>query len=335
MDMIAEAQQLAGWMPIRVKWNGPEPLIDWCRVDGERFTEPFFDHTIERLLQMPFNLMFRRLTDVAALETAANGLETIRPTGFIFHVSRCGSTLVSRMLASLPQNVAISEASPIDWMIRADIRRPGISDDERVAWIRSMILAMAQKRSPEVANFFVKFDAWHILYFELIERAFSDVPWIFLYREPVEVLVSHQKQRGAATIPGIVEHRANGSGINDALTAPLEEYPARVLGRIMDAAVKFADRPNGMMVNYRELPTFVTAELPRHFSVNFSEGDLAAMAAAAGKNAKNPKLEFVPDTEEKRAEATDEMREYAGKYMMPAYETLEKAAAARAAAVKR
>lgn len=333
MDLITDAQQLNGWMPIRVKWNGPDPLIDWCRVDGERFAEPFFDHTIERLLQRPFNMMFRRLTDVTALETAANGLETIRPTGFIFHVSRCGSTLVSRMLASLPQNVAISEASPIDWMIRADVRRPEVTDEERVAWIRSMILAMAQKRMPEAANFFVKFDAWHMLYFELIERAFPDVPWIFLYREPAEVLVSHQKQRGAATIPGIIEHRAQGLGINDALTASLEEYPARVLGRILDAAVKYADRPNGMMVNYRELPSFVTDELPRHFGVEFSGEDLAAIDAAAGMNAKNPKLEFVPDTEEKRAEATDEIRQYAEKYMTPAYEKLEKAAAARAATV--
>ncbi len=333
MDMITDAQQLAGWMPIRVKWNGAEPMIDWCRVDGERFTEPFFDHTIERLLQRPFNLMFRRLTDVAALETAANGLKTIRPTGFIFHVSRCGSTLVSRMLASLPQNVAISEASPIDWMIRADVRRPDISADERVAWIRSMILAMAQKRTPEAANFFVKFDAWHMLYFELIERAFPDVPWIFLYREPVEVLVSHQKQRGAATIPGIIEHRAQGLGINDALTAPLEEYPARVLGRIMDAAVRYVDRPNGLTVNYRELPGFVTDELLHHFGVELSDEDLAVMNAAASRNAKNPKLEFVADTDEKRAEATGEMRQYADKYMMPAYEILEKAAAARVANV--
>ena len=35
--------------------------------------------------------------------------EPIEPTGFIFHESRVGSTLVANMLASIPANLVYSE----------------------------------------------------------------------------------------------------------------------------------------------------------------------------------------------------------------------------------
>ena len=44
------------------------------------------------------------LLDQAAAEPG------IDPTGFIFHLARCGSTLVSQMLAALPEHIVLSEA---------------------------------------------------------------------------------------------------------------------------------------------------------------------------------------------------------------------------------
>ncbi len=326
MDLITDAEQLKGWMPINVKWHGEDPTIDWCRVDDERFTEPFFSDTIERVLRRPFNLMFRLETDVDALKVAATALETITPTGFIFHISRCGSTLVSRMLGSLAQNVVMSESPPLDWMIRADVRRPGVTEDQNIAWIRWMVAALAQKRSPEAEHFFVKFDGWHTLYFDLIEKAFPDVPWIFLYRDPVEVLVSHERQRGAGTVPGMVEHRIDGFSLADALNAPLEEYPARVLGRMMEAGLAMKGRGRGMFVNYAKLPGIMTAGILDHFGVSYPAEDIAALESAGRKDAKQPSLKFVPDAATKQTEATDEIRHYAEKYMTDAYRGLEAAA---------
>ena len=326
MDLIESKEQLAGWMPIRVNWQGREPLIDWVYAGDTRFTEPFFDHTIERLLQKPFNLAFRRLTDVNALRLCATELPSIKPTAFIFHMSRCGSTLVSRMLASLGQNVVISEASPLDWMIRANVRRPEITDEEHINWIRWMIGSLAQKRLDNSQHFFVKFDSWHTLYFDVIERAFPDVPWIFLYRNPAEVLVSHEKQRGAGTIPGVVEHRIDGMSLTDAITFPQEEYPAFVLSEICRASLTQRDNPNGMFVNYTQLPQFVTGELLRHFGVDYSDEEIAQMNDAASFNAKSPNVKFIGDTEDKRREARGEIDAIAEKYFATIYEELESAA---------
>lgn len=326
MDLIEKAEQLKGWLPIRVNWREPEPLIDWVYAGDTRFTEPFFDHTIERLLQKPFNLAFRRLTDIDALRIGVTELPTIKPTGFIFHMSRCGSTLVSRMLASIEQNVVISEASPLDWMIRANVRRPEITDAEHINWIRWMMGGLAQKREACAEHFFVKFDAWHTLYFDLIEEAFPDVPWIFLYRNPAEVLVSHEKQRGSGTMPGVIEHKIDGLSLTEVLQFPPEEYPAFVLAEICRAALRKRDSANGMFVDYTELPQLMYGEVLRHFNVECSADDIARMSDAAGYNAKSPSVKFTSDTEDKRREAKGEIEAIADKYFGTIYEELKAAA---------
>ena len=45
---MLDASQLAGWVPIRIGWRESGPFADWCHLGGARFTEPFFEHTIER-----------------------------------------------------------------------------------------------------------------------------------------------------------------------------------------------------------------------------------------------------------------------------------------------
>lgn len=41
-----------------------------------------------------------------------SGLEPIQPKGFIYHETRCGSTLVANMLAALPPSRVFSESKP-------------------------------------------------------------------------------------------------------------------------------------------------------------------------------------------------------------------------------
>ena len=79
--------------------------------------------------RLPFNLLFPRRTPVEVLTRWREERPGLAPTGFVFHLSRCGSTLVSQMLAALPQNVVLSEAGPINDALRAHLRAPGVTDD--------------------------------------------------------------------------------------------------------------------------------------------------------------------------------------------------------------
>ena len=118
---------LDGWVPIRLFWQGPEPMVEWCYLGRQRFTHPFFDSTIQLALQSPFNSLFRHHTTMATLADWFQRSPGMKPSGFVFHMSRCGSTVVSQMLASMPENVVISEAGPIDALARAHLRAPGTS----------------------------------------------------------------------------------------------------------------------------------------------------------------------------------------------------------------
>ena len=312
---------LADYMPIRVHWEQGYPLVDWCHFGEARFVESFFDQTIEKRLRHPFALLFRpqtSLDDLVELQAIDPG---VPPTGFIFHMSRCGSTLLSQMLAALPRNIVISEASPIDGVLHANWRNPNITDEQRICWLRGLLSAYARPRQGE-QHFFVKFDSWHTLELSLIQRAFPGVPWIFLYREPVQVLVSHQRQRGPQVVQGMLPPQWLGLDPATLADMTLDEYTACVLAKICQGALHYRNA-DARWVNYQQLPAVLWEELAAHFRLAYSGAEIAAIQQVLPFNAKNPGLYFVGDTKDKEHQATPELRQLAEQWLQPVYTALE------------
>ena len=123
--MNAPPENFVDWLPVRVYWQENRAFVDWCCVGKEHFREPFFDQTIERLFRQPFNLLFRHQTPIEFLGELSERLPALAPTGFIFHLSRCGSTLISQMLAALDRNIVMSEPPPVDSVLRANLKNRG------------------------------------------------------------------------------------------------------------------------------------------------------------------------------------------------------------------
>ena len=126
---------------------------------------PFFFQTLSRKRYVsPFNQLFfaARLPSQALGEVEACD-PGLPPTGFIFHMSRCGSTLTAQMLAALPQNIVIAEAAPIDSILSANLRSPLVTDAQRILWLRGMVSAFGRQRQNREKRFFIKFDTWHTL----------------------------------------------------------------------------------------------------------------------------------------------------------------------------
>jgi hypothetical protein len=317
---LNQFEKFRDWVPVRGYWQENEAYFDWCFLGKERLTEPFFDDSILKRFRQPFNLLFRHQTPVEFLG-GLNGFSTgLKPTGFIFHLSRCGSTLVSQMLAVLEQNIVISEASPIDFVLRAE----NTMEETRIKWLRWTINALGQKRNLLEENFFIKFDSWNTLQLNLIKRAFPDVPWIFLYRNPVEIIVSHIRQPGAHMVPGLIAGILPDLSFNESVQMPPEEYCARVLGEICQSALGFLKNGAGFPINYTELPSGVNEKILKHFDVSFTENDIEKMLAAAMYDAKNPNFNFAADTEKKKTEASEAAIQAAEKFVNPLYEELEK-----------
>jgi hypothetical protein len=308
---------LKGHVPIAVRWFQGEAQIDWCFVDAERFHAPFFDDTISRYMQLPYNRALRPLTDLATLGALVNEEKMAAPSGFIFHMSRCGSSLVKQMLNADAANLVISEAMPIEHVLRAH-RAAGSALD---ALARALILGLGRSRGLPTAHYFVKFDALHSRHMAWMARLFPDVPWVFLYRHPLEVLVSNLTLTPARMLPFAVNH--------DDLTqwggAPssIEQHIAQQLAMDLQQALTQLGSPNALVVNYSDLPLRALPAILAHFRLNPSAQVLNAMCAAAQRNAKTGEAVFVPDSENKRLSASAEAKHWCDALLMPLYAQLE------------
>ena len=315
--------QLAGWTPIRFYWEEAFAMVDWCYTGERRFTDPFFYQTIDRCLRHPFNALFRHQTPIETLRESAEAHACVPPTGFVFHLSRCGSTLLAQMLSALPRNVVISEAAPIDSILRSRLHNRNVSDETRAEWLRWMISSLGQRRSGDEKHLFIKFDSWSILDFNTIRRAFPDVPWIFLYRDPVEILVSQIRRRGAHMVVGGLEPELLGMDYPSILQMEPTEFCARALAVVCAAALEHRD--GGRFINYHQLPDVAWSSLLDFFHVEYTSAEADRMRHASRLDAKNPSMRFVDDTAQKSQEASPQVREMSDRWIKPIYERLEAA----------
>jgi hypothetical protein len=319
MGVIAAPAGLAGWTPIALEWDGSRPVIRWCFTEGVRFDDPLFDQTIDRCLADPFRLLFWRETELAELAEFASGSPGLEPAGFIFHMSRCGSTLLAQMLAALSPALVISEAGPIDSVLRGD---PGTPDERRVEQLRWMLSALGQPRGPEQNRLIVKLDAWAILQWPLIRRAFPDTPCVFVYRDPVEVVVSHLGHRGYHTIPGTLPADWFGLSERELRSLPGERYIAAVIGRLCEAALAPARAGQLTLVRYDRLRDGAPATVAPLFGIDIGPAERALFDRVAERDAKNSFVPFVADGADKRRRATAEVVAAVSQYAQPAYERL-------------
>ena len=316
-------QGLDGWVPFRIFWPGPEPWVEWCYLGSRRFTDPFFATTMHFEVATPFNTLFRRHTPMSELARWRGESPGIEPGGFIFHMSRCGSTLITRLLAASPEHLVLSEPEPLHAMARSHLRAPAAPVEQRIEWLRCLLSALAQPRGGAERRLFVKFDPWDVFMLPLLLQAFPRVPWLFVYRDPVEVLVSNQRGTPIFLSPGMLGAELPDLDPAQAVAMDPDEFAARMLGAILRHAVSRFPDPLGMLVNYSELPGAIWGRIGRHFGLDFTDAEIERLRQAAEADAKNPGRKFAPDSESKRREASPHTRALADAWMLEAYTTLE------------
>ncbi|HEY5753999.1 MAG TPA: hypothetical protein VIT21_12675 [Chthoniobacterales bacterium] len=322
MDSVTDAGLSRDWMPGRVVWTDGAPRVEWVYFPERRFAEPFFEATLQTIMRRPFNLLFRHNTSMEFLEQWADTHRGIPPTGFIFHVSRCGSTLLSSLLGRLSGAVVLSEPGPVDAVLRAHLRDGGLAREIQISWLRAMVSALGRPIDASPGRLFIKFDAWNVLELPRIRAAFPDVPWVFVYRDPVEVLVSAVRRRGVHTIPGALEPALFGIELTDALRLSPEEYCARVLARIYEAGLRYHEPGRSVLVNYVDLPGAAWGQVAGAFDLKLAPDEVEVLENAAESNPKTG-MNFSPDSLEKRQSATDAIREMAAKWLRGPWEELE------------
>jgi sulfotransferase family protein len=285
---------MTGAVPSRITYEEGEPRLEWLIAHGARFTEPFFEDTLARLRWAdPANSRERRpRTSLDALRVVSPGAPL---AALIFHVSRCGSTLVAQILASLPRHIVASEPPIVDDILRTRERDPRATDEDRIAWLRGAMHSLGQPNRCGGARLFVKLDCWHIFSLPLFRRAFPAVPFVFVFRDPVEVLASALARPGLTFLPETIPSEHLGLTPEARAALSREEYGATVIGRFFQRARDH--RAELHPLAYERLPAAVWESFP---GCSFTAEEKVLLGAASEGDAKSPGRPFQPDAVAKR-----------------------------------
>ena len=275
-----EGMDLRGWYPLYVERGDTlaDAAMCWRELGKTTFSDAFFVNTLAR---QPHEQRRVCRTPLAALASLADGLA---PDAFIFHVSRCGSTLLSQLLASLPQCIVMSEPPVIDSLLR--LHHDSGDGAASVALLRQAILALGQHRSGAETHFVIKFDCWHIHSLDLLRQAFPGTPCLFVYREPLAVLTSHQRQRGPQMVPDMLHPAQLPLPTHQLAPGDLDGYAGLVLASLFNAALPHAAGGQLQLINYKQLPDILFSDLLPRFGIAPTAAQLQAMHARGGVHAK-------------------------------------------------
>jgi len=322
MDTVVNSNLSQDYIPARLLWQSAEPSVQWVYSSEVRYAEPFFDSTLEACMARPFNLLFNECTPIGDLVAWSKTSPGLPVSGLIYHVSRCGSTLIANLLRQLDNAIVLSEPSPVDSVMRAHHTNPSITEAQRVEWVQAMVSALAQKKSAELDRVYIKTDAWHLILDRVLDQAFPETPSIILYRDPIEVLASTMKQRGSFLVPSPLNCALYQIPFAEAATMSGEEYCSFALGQVYTAALRRAREKKSLLLNYAELPEAIWTRLPSHFGFDLSPELLERFQGEIQQNPKT-RMAFEPDSAKKQAEATDYLRECAERWIYPTYRQLE------------
>lgn len=335
-DLNDEELAMPVLIPVAVELQGDHDLdLTLCQFDITPYHRNPEQYPMSKDLIMHFCSEKRRSNKLASIlaedQTAGKQLQ---PTGFIFHESRVGSTLVANMLASVPTNLVYSEPSVPAAVIHA-CDKAGCSEETTIRLLRMAILAMG--RSHVHDHFFIKFSSSTVVHMDLILKAFPETPWVFIYRDPVEIMVSNFRRgkgngpcvRAKNKAPEAVQtilgtDRKGASKVSD------EEYCAAHLTMLCQAALEqvTAEGSRGQAVAYEALvEEMMHVVIPGHFGVSMNKEETARMTEQSElySKARAGETTFEGDVEEKHEQATSAMEKAAEKYLSEPTEALRQA----------
>jgi hypothetical protein len=308
-----------GWIPTRSVPTGAAPAFDWLWFGDRKLTRSFFEDDVRSASALPFNWLFRIRTDMDALIGGAESQASVPLKGLIFHMSRCGSTLLAQMFAAVPCVVTSSEPEPVNAVIEWSHMLQG-ETAPAVAALRAITSALARDRRNGATAHIIKTDAWHSLALPLYRAAFPEVNWVYLFRASVEVLVSHNNRAGIHTIPHDGIKALADVGYDS--SKPLSDFSAQVLARIGEAVLAHWNLGGGMLVDYPKIITSAPTSIANHFDLVLDPAQIVQMAAATARDSKTPYQKFTSDSVSKQQTASQPIRLAAEQWMDPVEQKL-------------
>jgi hypothetical protein len=313
-EAVARIRAVNGLVPVAIDpetESGGDGKVLWADLGDHPFREWQFMYTVQTLAN-DGAIGEAFTTDFSILQDDRILADPISPSGLIYHVSRCGSTLTAKAIARSPRNVVINQGGPLQrgfWAtITKDWTSPAEPTPENLKAFRNLVLAMTRRRRPEQAHAFVKFISWNTLYMDFVSKAFPDVPALFLYRNAVEVIASVLRETTAILWAKGRRQAGFLTGMDWHETVDMDDvrYLAICFAEYFRVALA---APGGVThINYTNInPANFPAILRQGLRFDPGEEEFALMVEQFRFHSKDDsdKQEFKSDSAEKRASISD------------------------------
>jgi hypothetical protein len=314
-------------MPVSLNFTGWSTEIIWIERDNISLTEPFFGQTVARLrTRSPPARLWK--SDLRWLIDTGYKSMLIRPDGFIFHISRCGSTLISNVLRDHENSIVISEAPPVVQL--AGFYPPPLLPYHEERWndVREHALAtiftiFGLPSTGQNTRIIIKLASWNIFALSLFRSIWPDVPCLIVVREPLEVVVSnlsaHSGWVNFRNDPSKLR-RCLGWGDSGIAKMPVDEYCARVVGSMCATAAQSA-ASNCKVIDYDHINAKVLLQIRRFFKIATNEADVETINLALKTYSKDPArlMPYKDDRRAKRGAASPALRYLVNKFAREAY----------------
>ena len=313
---------LKGWLPVDAVVVDGRPGLQWLDMTGVRLSEPFFHQTVDRVKAG----RRQRFTEFDVLLQLEQAVDNVPPTGFIFHSSRCGSTLLANACRVIDGAIVLSEPNAIDKLITRFITDAGdtpVKEALYSVFLRGIVHALGQPRANDDRYLFIKFSCCSFALIDRIRRIWPHVPAVFIYRDPIETIVSNMSDVPAWLIDEDWRVLAAIIGVSpdDLGTMSLEERCARTIASLYSRALD----DDSLLINYNELSLPVISGVLSFFNVNPSSEEMDAIARATEVHAKDASgtRPFKADAETKQKHASSLVREMVAAWANEPYQRLE------------
>ena len=326
--------------------------LDWQLHKEDPSTYPMFRDLVDSSPQCAkkFRINNVNLFDLVRLAREQDQADPERTraltlSGVVFHESRCGSTLTANILAAVnPTGHRVySESPPPIAVLGGSICGDDYSTCSRrvaASILKDVMYLMSRTNRPsEEERVFFKIQSIGSRHLKTFTTAFPHTPYLMVYRDPVQVMMSHLKGGNLRSANCVRARRSPPLSVIKTVKRYTprttvqeirpEDYCAAHLASITETMLH--DRTDyGLPINYGILTdTLYNDVLPYWLSIpRLSDAQLATVqgvAAVYSKNRGGNRVEgnFQSDSQKKEEMASAAVRSAAQTYLAPSYNELE------------
>ncbi len=300
----------------------------WVDLSSASLKEPFFNQEISRLAR-DGGWTTGKSTSWAEVIRIADFFPPATPRSVIFHVSRCGSTLLTNIFREATNGIALSEAAPVDQLYRVlqmETTANGSSEKAELARQTLRALVTVYTRLYE-QPLIIKTHTTSILDVQVLRSVWPETPFVMNVRDPLEVMVSNMEKL-ADWVKTLVRpsHVPSVFGLDTGAMRRMstEEYCARGLGEFYCAALRSLDS-HCRVIDYTDITASnidaVLEALGAGNGICLHRTNIEKLFSVYSKD-RTGKRDFSEDTLQKRTQASRTAHEFVEQWAYTPYRQL-------------